>query len=138
MGLLRKVLIRADCVSFKPNSTQVVVQGLDCTGSHGISVGSLGQYQGETDLVEDLYIYNITMKNAGDFARIKVWPGVPPNVTGSTSGGGLGLVRNVTYENMHSVNNDHVISVSQCYYAKSQDACNQYPVSSVVAQFWHR
>ncbi len=33
-----------DCVSFKPNSTNVVVQGLVCNGSHGISVGSLGQY----------------------------------------------------------------------------------------------
>ncbi len=33
-----------DCVSFKPNSTQIVVQNLVCNGSHGISVGSLGQY----------------------------------------------------------------------------------------------
>ena len=27
-----------DCVSFKPNSTNIVVQGLICNGSHGISV----------------------------------------------------------------------------------------------------
>ncbi|KAJ5381833.1 pectin lyase fold/virulence factor [Penicillium cataractarum] len=127
-----KIVNTDDCVSFKPNSTQVVVQGLDCTGSHGISVGSLGQYQDETDLVEDLYIYNISMTNAGDFARIKVWPGVPPNVTGSTTGGGLGLVRNVTYENLYSVNNDHVISVSQCYYAKNQSVCNEYPSKLVI------
>lgn len=39
-----------DCVSFKPNSTNMVVQNLRCTGSHGISVGSLGQYLGETDI----------------------------------------------------------------------------------------
>lgn len=36
-----------DCVSFKPNSTDMVVQGLHCNGSHGISVGSLGQYVGQ-------------------------------------------------------------------------------------------
>lgn len=31
-----------DCVSFKPNSTNMLVQNLVCNGSHGISVGSLG------------------------------------------------------------------------------------------------
>jgi len=45
-----------DCVSFKPNSTDVVVQGLRCNGSHGISVGSLGQYKGEVDIVKNLYV----------------------------------------------------------------------------------
>lgn len=39
-----------DCVSFKPNSTNIVVQNMVCIGSHGISVGSLGQYLGEVDL----------------------------------------------------------------------------------------
>ncbi|GKZ29796.1 hypothetical protein AbraIFM66950_006546 [Aspergillus brasiliensis] len=121
-----------DCVSFKPNSTQVVVQNLDCTGSHGISVGSLGQYQGETDIVEDLYIYNVSMTDASDVARIKVWPGVPPDTSGSTSGGGLGRVRNVTYEHIHSENNDHVISVSQCYESKNQTMCDLYPAKLVI------
>lgn len=45
-----------DCVSFKPNSTEIVVQNLWCNGSHGISVGSLGQYVGETDIVENVYV----------------------------------------------------------------------------------
>ncbi|KAI2940841.1 CAZyme family GH28 [Aspergillus niger] len=121
-----------DCVSFKPNSTQIVIQNLDCTGSHGISVGSLGQYQGETDIVEDLYIYNISMTDASDVARIKVWPGVPPDTSGSTSGGGLGRVRNVTYEHMQSENNDHVISVSQCYESKNQTMCGSYPSKLVI------
>lgn len=95
-----------DCVSFKPNSTNVLVQNLICNGSHGISVGSLGQYQGEVDIVEDIYVYNISMSNASDGARIKIWPGVPPNTTGSEVGGGEGWVRNVTYEKFHNENND--------------------------------
>jgi galacturan 1,4-alpha-galacturonidase len=45
-----------DCVSFKPNSTDVVVQGLRCNGSHGVSVGSLGQYAGEVDIVRNVYV----------------------------------------------------------------------------------
>ncbi|KAI6945438.1 Exopolygalacturonase [Hortaea werneckii] len=45
-----------DCVSFKPNSTEVLVQNMYCNGSHGISVGSIGQYPGEVDIVENLYV----------------------------------------------------------------------------------
>lgn len=45
-----------DCVSFKPNSTEMLVQNMHCNGSHGISVGSLGQYKGEVDIVENVYV----------------------------------------------------------------------------------
>lgn len=45
-----------DCVSFKPNATEILVQNLFCNGSHGISVGSLGQYVGEIDIVENVYV----------------------------------------------------------------------------------
>jgi galacturan 1,4-alpha-galacturonidase len=85
-----------DCVSFKPNSTNMVVQNLHCNGSHGISVGSLGQYIGVVDIVQDIYVYNISMANASDGARIKVWPGIQsiaePNLSG---GGGTGFVKNM-------------------------------------------
>ena len=68
-----------------------------CNGSHGISVGSLGQYYGETDIVANIYVRNISMNNAQNGARIKVFGG--SNDTQSVSGGGLGYVRNVTFEN---------------------------------------
>lgn len=45
-----------DCVSFKPNSTEILVQNMHCNGSHGISVGSLGQYKGEVDIVQNVYV----------------------------------------------------------------------------------
>ncbi|KAI0812212.1 polygalacturonase [Xylaria sp. FL0064] len=121
-----------DCVSFKPNSTNILVQNLQCNGSHGISVGSLGQYQGEYDIVEDVYVYNISMSNASDGARIKIWPGVPPNTTGSSSGGGAGYVRNVTYELFNNTNNEWAIELTQCYFASSQEACDEYPAVLVI------
>ncbi|KAH9906904.1 polygalacturonase [Xylariomycetidae sp. FL2044] len=125
-----------DCVSFKPNSTNVLVQNLQCNGSHGISVGSLGQYQGQVDIVEDLYIYNISMSNASDGARIKIWPGVPPNTTDSEKGGGEGYVRNVTYEHFYNENNDWAIELTQCYFADSQEACDMYPASLVIEDIY--
>ncbi|KAF4343142.1 exopolygalacturonase [Fusarium beomiforme] len=124
-----------DCVSFKPNSTNVVVQNLVCNGSHGISVGSLGQYKGETDIVENLYIYNVSMSNASDGARIKVWPGVESAFQDLLNGGGgLGRVRNVTYDTFYHENNDNAITITQCYGQKNQTLCNEFPVSHIALQ----
>lgn len=134
-------------MSFKPNSTNVVIQNLVCSGSHGISVGSLGQYKGETDIVEDIYIYNISMSNASDGARIKVWPGIETQFqTQLNGGGGLGRVKNgislasltmsaislipdiVTYDLFHHMNNDRAITITQCYGQSNQTLCREFPV----------
>lgn len=123
-----------DCVSFKPNSTNIVVQGLVCNGSHGISVGSLGQYVEEYDIVENVYVYNISMSDASDGARIKVWPGIDTPFQPSLSGGGgAGYVKNVTYELFYNSNNDWAIEIDQCYGQSDQSLCNKYPVCSVPA-----
>ncbi|KAM0431380.1 hypothetical protein ACHAPT_005357 [Fusarium lateritium] len=122
-----------DCVSFKPNSTNVIVQNLVCNGSHGISVGSLGQYKGETDIVENLYIYNIFMSNASDGARIKVWPGIETKFQSLLNGGGgLGRVRNVTYDRFYHQNNDNAITITQCYGQKNQTLCNEFPANLTI------
>lgn len=61
---------------------------------------------GEIDNVEDIYVYNITMKNSTDGARIKVWPGLNPENPKPDQGGGSGRVRNITYEQFHNWGND--------------------------------
>ncbi|KAH6723051.1 pectin lyase fold/virulence factor [Leptodontidium sp. MPI-SDFR-AT-0119] len=117
-----------DCVSFKPNSTNVVVQGLQCTGSHGISVGSLGQYPKEFDLVENVLVYNISMTDASDGARIKVWPGIDSDFQpGLSGGGGSGLVKNITYRDFRNKNNDYIIELTGCYGQKNLTLCAQFP-----------
>lgn len=63
--------------AFKPNSTNIIVSNMHCNGSHGISVGSLGQYAGETDIVANVSVTDITMLNAENGARIKVFGGNP-------------------------------------------------------------
>lgn len=115
-----------DCVSFKPNSTSILVQNLWCNGSHGISVGSLGQYVGVMDIVQDVTIYNISMNNAGDGARIKVFPGAPDNMT-LNSGGGTGFVKNVTYDTFSVNSVDWSIEVTGCYTVSDLTACAERP-----------
>ncbi|KAJ4129727.1 hypothetical protein NW754_004010 [Fusarium falciforme] len=123
-----------DCVSFKPNSTNMVVQGLNCNGSHGISVGSLGQYPDEFDIVENIYVYNVSLSNASDGARIKVWPGAFTNFQSSLSGGGgSGYVKNVTYDGVFNTNNDWAIELTQCYGQKNLTLCNEYPSNMIIS-----
>ncbi|KAL5363878.1 putative exopolygalacturonase X [Aspergillus floccosus] len=123
-----------DCVSFKPNSTDILVQNMYCNGSHGISVGSLGQYKGEIDIVKNILVYNISMYNASDMARIKVWPGVDSAMSEDLQGGGGGgAVSNITYDQMYIENVDWAIEVTQCYGQKNQTLCNQYPSNLTIS-----
>ena len=113
-----------DCVSFKPNSTNILVQNLICNGSHGISVGSLGQYAGETDIVANVTARNITLMNTEYGARIKVFGG--SNDTNSVSGGGTGYVKNITFQDFTVKNTDVPIYISQCY-ETSAAMCAAFP-----------
>ncbi|GAT18805.1 exopolygalacturonase X [Aspergillus luchuensis] len=123
-----------DCVSFKPNSTNILVQNLHCNGSHGISVGSLGQYKDEVDIVENVYVYNISMFNASDMARIKVWPGTPSALSADLQGGGgSGSVKNITYDTALIDNVDWAIEITQCYGQKNTTLCNEYPSSLTIS-----
>jgi galacturan 1,4-alpha-galacturonidase len=123
-----------DCVSFKPNSTNIIVQNLICNGSHGISVGSLGQYVGEVDYVQNIYVYNISMSDASDGARIKVWPGSSAALSGDLQGGGgSGAVSNITYDTMVLSNVDYAIEITQCYGQKNITLCNQFPSNLTIS-----
>ncbi|KAF9012593.1 glycoside hydrolase family 28 protein [Cyathus striatus] len=115
-----------DCVAFKPNATNVLVTNLDCTGSHGISVGSLGQFAGMFDIVENVLAKNIKMSNAANGARIKAWAG--QNV-------GSGIVKNVTFENFIESKVDNPVVIDQCYMT-SAAACTQFPSNTIIQDIW--
>ncbi|KAJ4324909.1 hypothetical protein N0V94_000963 [Neodidymelliopsis sp. IMI 364377] len=117
-----------DCVSFKPNSTSILVQNLHCNGTHGISVGSLGQYPSRIDYVENILVRNISMFNSSEGARIKVWPDAYSEKSASlTGGGGRGLVRNVTYDGMFLDNVDYGLTITQCYGQDDEEECFKHP-----------
>ncbi|KAF9560995.1 glycoside hydrolase family 28 protein [Agrocybe pediades] len=127
VSILNSVIVNGDdCVAFKPNATNVLVENLDCTGSHGISVGSLGQFAGVFDIVENVLSRNIKMTNAQNGARIKAWAG--PNV-------GSGIVKNVTFENFFETAVDNPIVIDQCYMTNAT-ACAQFPSNTFIQDIW--
>ncbi|KUI55797.1 Exopolygalacturonase X [Cytospora mali] len=126
-----------DCVSFKPNSTNILVESTYCNGSHGISVGSLGQYKGEYDIVENVYVANMSMHNSGAGARIKVWPNTQSALSGDLQGGGGdGHVKNITYDGMFIDNVDLAIQVTQCYGQKNTTLCLEYPSPLTISDIY--
>ncbi|KAK0451691.1 pectin lyase fold/virulence factor [Armillaria borealis] len=115
-----------DCVSFKPNTTNVLVSNLSCNGSHGISVGSLGQYSGIFDIVENITATDIFMSNAQNGARIKAWAG---------SGVGSGIVKNITFTNFEVSKVDNPIVIDQCYMTSSSE-CSKFPSNTIIEDVW--
>jgi len=115
-----------DCVSFKPNSTNIIVSNLNCNGSHGISVGSLGQFAGMFDIVENVTATNIRMSNAQNGARIKAWAG--QNV-------GSGIVKNVTFDMFIESNVDNPVVIDQCYMTNATE-CAAFPSNTFIQDVW--
>lgn len=112
------VNIGDDCFSPKSNTSKIHVDTMYCNGTHGQSLGSLGQYAGETVYVEDVLIENVWMLNGDYGGRIKVWAG--ENI-------GQGWVRNITYRNFWSGNIDYAAFLDSCYFNIPADTCNKFP-----------
>ncbi|KAF8608536.1 pectin lyase-like protein [Ceratobasidium sp. AG-I] len=100
-----------DSISFKPNSTDVTVKNAVMLGSHGVSVGSIAQYPGIYDIIQNIWVQNVTFGNGLDGTksqngvRIKSWPG----------GYGSGIVKNVTYQDIIIKDVTKPVTIDSCY-----------------------
>jgi galacturan 1,4-alpha-galacturonidase len=113
-----RVNIGDDCFSPKPNTSDIFVKNLWCNGTHGVSMGSIGQYAGTLDYIENAYIENVTMLEAQNGARLKAWAG--PNV-------GYGYIRNITFKDFEIGTTDWPIVLDQCYFNINSTTCAAYP-----------
>jgi galacturan 1,4-alpha-galacturonidase len=57
------VNIGDDCFSPKSNATNIHVDTMYCNGTHGQSMGSVGQYAGEMSFIKDVVIENVWLLN---------------------------------------------------------------------------
>ncbi|KAF3186727.1 hypothetical protein TWF106_011269 [Orbilia oligospora] len=112
------VNIGDDCFSPKPNTSNIFVKNLWCNGTHGISMGSIGQYAGVKDYIENVHVEDIIMLNAQCGARLKAWAG---------RSAGYGYIRNVTFKNFYNYNTDQPIVLDQCYFNINATECAGYP-----------
>nr|QDK56791.1 polygalacturonase [Mangifera indica] len=92
-----------DCVSIGPGSFNISVSDIRCGPGHGISVGSLGKYKNEADVVGVL-VRNCTMSNTQNGVRVKTLPGS----SASTAS-------NFTFEDIVMINVSNPIIIDQEY-----------------------
>jgi hypothetical protein len=71
------------------------VKNLTCHNSAGIAIGSLGQYYGVRDVVENITAEDVTLIGSRNGAYIKTYVGKPTYYPPQGGGGGNGFVRNI-------------------------------------------
>ncbi|PTB36225.1 uncharacterized protein TrAFT101_000190 [Trichoderma asperellum] len=113
-----------DCVALKAGCSYATVTNISCTGSHGISVGSLGGGVGSKDTVEHCLVRGATMINSAKAAGLKLYPGPPEH--------GTAVVSNVTFENFVLQNTDYAFQVQSCY-GENTSYCEANPSTAQIA-----
>ncbi|KAK9770500.1 putative Extracellular exo-polygalacturonase [Seiridium cardinale] len=112
-----------DCIAFKPGANYVTVTDVTCTGSHGLSVGSLGSEHGATDTVSNIYVNGATMIDSTKAAGIKLYPAGDDH--------GTAVVKNVTWENVVVDNTDYAFQIQSCY-GEDTDYCDDSPSTATL------
>lgn len=119
-----------DCVSFKPNSTNIVVEDTICGGSHGVSVGALLNTPVSTISLRT-FTSAMSASSIDQIERTrKMAFGSKLGPVGSTD---TEKVYNVTYQDIKISNVDSPIVVDTCY---SNSESVSTPHSSI--QYLHK
>ncbi|KAK4420565.1 Polygalacturonase [Sesamum alatum] len=108
-----------DCISMGDGTRNVNISRVSCGPGHGISIGSLGKYEGEQD-VSGITVRDCTLTNTDNGLRIKTWaPSASSNV-----------VSDVTYTDINVSNVKNPIIIDQYYCPGS--SCSHEGESSVA------
>lgn len=79
-----------DSISIKANSTNILIKDSTFYRGLGVAIGSIGQYLGAYETVENVTVTNIDCYNTRRAAYIKTWTGQQVNYPPNGGGGGLG------------------------------------------------
>ena len=84
-----------DGISIKANSTRVTVEDSTFHGG-AVALGSIGQYFGVYEVIEDIMIRNISYYGGWAPLYGKTWTGKKKGIPPNGGGGGIGHIKNVS------------------------------------------
>jgi galacturan 1,4-alpha-galacturonidase len=113
-----------DCVVLKPGADHVEARDIHCTGSHGLSVGSLASSSGSTDAVTNSLFERAVMTGSTKALGIKIYPAGPDH--------GSALVQNVTWKDVKCDGCEYALQVESCY-GEDDDYCAAYPSTGQIS-----
>lgn len=129
-----------DCIAIKGNSTNIYSKNITCIHTHGMPIGSVGQFPNRPDYVQDIWYEDVHLINSTNGAWVKAWQGTnrATSNNGDTGGGGGGWAKNVTWKNFTMENVGMPISITECVYGNDPEICDTSLVGTVADQIYAR
>jgi galacturan 1,4-alpha-galacturonidase len=87
-----------DAIALKQNSTNIYVEDCHFYDGVGIAFGSIGQYPGQIEVMENFTAKNVYASNTQYGCRLKTWTGLQKSYPPNGGGGGYGHAKNLTCE----------------------------------------
>ncbi|KAF8063563.1 polygalacturonase [Lyophyllum atratum] len=85
-----------DNISLKANSTNILIQDSVFHGGLGVAIGSIGQYLGVFERIENVTAERVVCLKTRYAGYIKTWTGIQQNFPPNGGGGGLGYAKNIS------------------------------------------
>ncbi|KAJ3695646.1 hypothetical protein LUZ60_001023 [Juncus effusus] len=113
-----------DCVSIQTGCSNIQIRNTICNPGHGISIGGLGRGN-SLACVSNVLVNNVKIQNSLYGVRIKTWQG------------GIGTVKNITFNNIKVSNVGTPIIIDQYYCDTSSPCDNKTDSVSVSSIKYH-
>ncbi|KAH7311497.1 exo-rhamnogalacturonase B [Stachybotrys elegans] len=89
-----------DHIALKGNSSNIFVYDSVFYDGQGVAIGSMGQFDGKWEYIENFYARNITLYNTAHVSYLKTWSGDAKGYPPNGGGGGRGHARNIVMEDI--------------------------------------
>ncbi|OLN81850.1 Alpha-L-rhamnosidase rgxB 4 [Colletotrichum chlorophyti] len=116
-----------DAIAVKGNSSNIFIFDSEFWGSTGIAMGSIGQFLGQYEYIENFRARNVTLHDTSRACYFKTWTGnqigYPPN----GGGGGTGHARNIVLEDIKlDRTREEPLFITQCesYSGHAGESCD--------------
>ena len=116
-----------DSIALKGNSTNIFVYDCEFWDGQGIALGSIGQFLGVFERIENFHARNITAHNTHFASYLKTWPGNQDGYPPNGGGGGIGYAKNILIEDVYmDLGRGQVLYMEQCenYEGSTLQDCN--------------
>lgn len=87
-----------DAIALKQNSTNIYLADSDFYKGSGVALGSIGQYPGQIEIMENFTARNLRLHGTQYGCRLKTFTGIQKGYPPNGGGGGIGYARNLTCE----------------------------------------
>ncbi|KAF4308536.1 Glycoside hydrolase family 28 [Botryosphaeria dothidea] len=128
-----------DSIAMKANSTNILIEDCDFYTGLGVAIGSISQYNGVFETIENVTARNIRINNMRYGVYIKTWTGVQSGYPPNGGGGGLGYAANMTFADFTYNNASGIFAVTQCTsYNSASGNCDtsEFNIRDLKIQNW--